>query len=349
LEYRVVCRQRDVTTAGLARPATRWFEVDAIKTTLAGFGKIPPRRQRDRRMKRRITELVSSMSAVLLLGFPYAVSAQHPVNSIAGVTLFPEGSLISARLVSRQLQRADGTKDVDLYLMPTNLNYGLNRDLTLGITLPYIRKELSTPAFSTTVEGLGDIILVAKHRYFLKNYEGGTTQFAVVGGVKLATGDTDANAPGGGPLPMSDQLGSGSTDFLLGWSGSWFSKYSRSFHISALYKKNTEGDRNFQFGDFVNYNLSANWLVYHQPYPRPELYLGVELNGEYTRHNELNGAKLADSGGHRLFVSPTFHWFLSRNWNLEGSVQFPILEELNGIQPEENDPRLLLGVRFQFR
>ena len=323
--------------------------MDTIKIALNCLDKIRLRRLRRRQVTRYLTNLVSSMSAALLLGFPHAVSAQHPVNSIAGVTLFPEGSLISARLVSRHLQRADGTKDVDVYLMPTNLNYGLNRDLTLGVTLPYIRKELSTPAFSTTVEGLGDIILVAKHRYYLKNYEGGTTQFAVVGGVKLATGDTDANAPGGGLLPMPDQLGSGSTDFLLGWSGSWFSKYSRSFHISALYKKNTEGDRNFQFGDFVNYNLSANWLVYHQPYPRPELYLGVELNGEYTRRNELNGAKLADSGGHRLFVSPTFHWFLSRNWNLEGSVQFPILEELNGIQPEENDPRLLLGVRFQFR
>ena len=313
------------------------------------FGQDSSAETTGRRMKRRFTEFVSSMSAVLLLGYPHAVLAQHPVNSIAGVTLFPEGSLISTRLVTRQLQRADGTKDVDLYLMPINLNYGLNRDLTLGVTLPFIRKELSTPAFSTTVEGLGDIILVVKYRYFLKNYEGGTTQFAVVGGVKLATGDTDATGPGGGLLPMPDQLGSGATGFLLGWSGSWFFKYSRSFHVSALYRRNTEGDRNFRFGDFLNYNLSANWLIYHQPYPRPELYFGVELNGEYTRRNELNGATLANSGGHRLFVSPTFHWFLSRNWNLEGSVQFPIFEKLNGIQPEEDGPRVLLGVRFQFR
>ena len=299
-------------------------------------------------MKRHLNVIVLVVGVVLLSGYPSAVFAQHAVNSLTGVTLFPEGTLINSRAVTRRLRKADGTKNVDLTVVPTSINYGVNRDLTLGITSPYIRRKLSTPTFTTTVEGLGDTFLVAKYRYHIKNYPGGTTQFGVVGGVKLPTGDTDARDPSGALLPMPDQLGSGSTDYLLAWSGSWFSRYSRSFHVSVLYKRNTEGDRNFRFGDLINYNLSANWLVYTQPYPRPELYLGMELNGEYTRHNESNGAKVADSGGHRVFLSPTFHLFLSRNWNLEGSIQVPILEDLNGAQPEEDDPRFLLGFRFQF-
>ena len=146
---------------------------------------------------------------------------------------------------------------------------------------------------------------------------------------------------------MPLQLGSGSTDLLLAASASWFSEYSRSFHVSVLYKRNTEGDRDFQFGDLVNYNVSWNWLVYQQPYPRPELYLGLEVNGEYARPNQLGGTEAVDSGGHRIFLSPTFHLFLSRHWNLEGSVQFPIYENLNGSQPEEG-PRLMLGLIFQY-
>ena len=288
------------------------------------------------------------MGAVLLLATPFVVLAQHSVNSLTGVTLFPEGSLISSKVVTRQLSRADGTKDIDVNFVPTSINYGVNRDFTLGVTIPYLRKTLSTLTFATTVEGMSDIILAAKYRYFINNYLGGTTQFAVVSGVKLPTGDTNARDPLGALLPMPDQLGSGSTDYFLAWSGSWFSRYSRSFHVSVLYKGNTEGDRNFRFGDLINYNLSANWLVYSQPYPRPELYFGVELNGETTRRHEASGAKVADSGGHRLFLSPTFHFFLSRNWNLEGSIQVPIFEDLNGTQPEENKPRFFLGLRFQY-
>ena len=71
----------------------------------------------------------------------------------------------------------------------------------------------------------------------------------------------------------------------------------------------------------------------------------LELNGEYSTRNEVNGTDLANSGGNRIFVSPTLVAFLARNWTLEASVQLPVVE--NGNQADEA-ARFVLGFRFQY-
>lgn len=257
-----------------------------------------------------------------------------------------------SRVETRSLSRDDGTKDVEVIRIPTTLGYGATPDLTLGATIPYVRKEITTrtgggSGSETTVDGLADTFLTAKYRYYERNYPGGSTQLAVLGGVKLPTGDTDAKDGSGALLPMPDQLGSGSVDYVLALTGTSIFDYNWAVHASVLYKKNTEGDRDFRFGDFLNYNLAVSRQIYHEPYPGPEVYLGLELNGEYSARNELNGTDFADSGGNRIFLSPTLVAFLTRNWTLEASVQVPVVENLNGNKPEE-DVRFVIGLRFQY-
>ncbi len=189
--------------------------------------------------------------------------------------------------------------------------------------------------------------LTGKYRYFEHNYPGGSTQLAILGAVKLPTGDTDARDSSGTLLPVSDQLGSGSVDYVGALTATSVFDYDWAAHASVLYKINTEGDRNFQFGNFLNYNLAVSRLIYHEPYPGPEVYIGLELNGEYSVRNELNGTDVANSGGNKIFVSPTLVAFLARNWTLEASVQLPVIEDLNGNQPEEG-VRFVLGFRFQY-
>ena len=296
--------------------------------------------------------LVALVAAFLALwgGAPPA-SAQQPVNSATGVALFPGGSVVRSRVEMRSLSRDDGTKDVEVVRVPTTLSYGATPDLTLGATIPYVRKEITAwsggDKSETTVDGLADIFLTAKYRYFERNYHGGSTQLAILGGVKVPTGSTDARDGRGALLPMPDQLGSGSVDVVAALTATSVFDYNWATHASVLYRKNTEGDRDFQFGDFLNYNLAISRMVYHEPYPGPEVFLGLELNGEYSARNELKGDDLPNSGGNRVFLSPTLVAFLSPNWTLEASVQVPVFQNLNGNGLEE-DVRFVVGFRFQY-
>ncbi len=301
-----------------------------------------------RRKRRRL--LLIAFALPLVSGSVKEALAQQPVNSATGVALFPGGSVVRSRVETRSSSRDDGTKDVDVIRVPTTLSYGATPDLTLGATIPYLRKDITTRdggVTETTVDGLADIFLTAKYRYFEHNYFGGSTQLAVLGGPQLPTGDTDERDGSGTLLPMSDQLGSGSVDFLGALTATSVLDYVWAVHASVLYKRNTEGDRDFRFGDFLNYNLAASRLIYHEPYPGPEVYVGFELNGEYAARDEQNGTDVANSGGNRIFLSPTLVAFLARNWTLEASLQVPVVENLNGNQPEE-DIRFVLGFRFQY-
>ena len=64
----------------------------------------------------------------------------------------------------------------------------------------------------------------------------------------------------------------------------------------------------------------------------------VELNGTAAARDEITGTPDPDSGGHLLFLSPDLQW-ISTPWLLfEASVQFPILQNLNGTQLKYGTP-----------
>ena len=281
--------------------------------------------------------------AALLLG-PSVASAQQAVNSFTGVTIFPEGSAVRSHVRVRRLD------EIQVIFVPTTIAYGISTNLTLAATVPYFRKERESldpggQLVSRAAAGFGDIVLAAKYRFLNLNGYRKTLQLAALGGVKLPTGATDA-ASGGQLLPIPLQPGSGSVDWLAAVGATGIDNW-RVVHVSVLYKRNTQGARDFHFGDVFNYNLALLARVLHVKYPGPELYLGLELNGEVLGRSQVAGADVTDSGGHRMFLSPDFVFFLFRNLTLEGSVQVPVLQDLNGTQPDES-VRFVLGFRLQY-
>lgn len=292
------------------------------------------------------------MAALSVAGLTVAGEghAQQAVNSATGVTLFPVGSVVRTHTIVRRLSAPDGSRDVRAVLMPVSLNYGLLRDLTLALNVPWIRKELvpQSPAGgpTTTASGIGDIRLLAKYRFFRADGFQKTLQLAALGGIKLPTGATDVRLPDGGFLPMPLQVGSGSADPLLGLSGTGIWDW-RVAHLSFFYRPARRGGRDYRLGDLFDYNAVTNFRVWTRPYPGPELYLGAEINGEVRGRDDTAGVSVENSGSHRLFFSPTAVFFLFRNLTLESSLQFPVFQALNGTQLEDG-PRFVFGLRFQY-
>ena len=87
---------------------------------------------------------------------------------------------------------------------------------------------------------------------------------------------------------------------------------------------------------------------HHHEEPRspsgPALDLVLEVNGEW--HDRQSGEEGFHSGGNTVYLSPGVRLSVDK-WSGFVSVGVPIVNDLNGIQPEP-EWRLLTGVAFSF-
>ena len=92
-----------------------------------------------------------------------------------------------------------------------------------------------------------------------------------------------------------------------------------------------------QLGDL--YYVTAVWgwrpPYFQHDYPAADWRMFVEAVGEVSRHNELNGTELANSGGHKLFAGPSVLGLFGA-WGVEAGVLLPVSQSLNGNQPKDD-------------
>ncbi len=297
-----------------------------------------------------------------LLAPPPALA--FPINAPNARTLFGGFSLGSVRL---RVTEADtlkaGTETIGdpkdqaatTFEEDATFVYGATRDLTLALTFPIIECRLrfddaAGERRTITADGAGDLSVVGVYRVFRRDVERGTTQFSVLGGLKLPSGATDvedSNLPRltgrpGTRLPPNLQPGSGSVDGLVGLAG--FHNMDRlSFYADVQGKLNTEGAQDFQAGHSLFYDLSADYVLV----PTRNLFLVLELNGVVTERAEQAGWTVRDSGGHLLFLSPGLQYLPIPPLILEASVQIPIYRDVNGRQLAP-DWSVVVGLRYLF-
>jgi hypothetical protein len=298
------------------------------------------------------------------MAFLPGTAGAFPINAPNARTLFGGFTLGSFRLrVTEEATLKEGTETVadpqdqavTTFEEDFTLVYGATRDLTLGATLPILERRLrfDGPARERRTifaDGLGDLTLSGAYRFFRRDVERGTTQFSLLGGLKLPTGATDiedSNLPRltGKPetrLSPGLQLGSGSVDGIVGVAG--FHNMDRlSFYADAQGKLNTEGAQDFRAGNRLFYDLSADYVLL----PGRNMFLILELNGVVTERAEQAERTVRDSGGHLLFLSPGIQYLPIPPLILEGSVQIPIYRDLNGRQLAP-DWSVVVGFRYLF-
>ena len=192
---------------------------------------------------------------------------------------------------------------------------------------------LGTAGRKSSDGGLGDTTLSLKHRFYVNNFQGGGIQLAVLGGVKLPTGDHDQRDNQGNPLPPSLQLGTGSVDVPVGLVFTAF-KDRVGFNSAFLYQFNNESD-GFRFGDETKVNLALGYRLFPKEYKSFQdkvLNAYLEINTVVSRHASLNDQNVANSGGTLVFLTPGFQVVLNPRFLIEAVFQIPIVQELNGTQ-----------------
>ncbi len=311
---------------------------------------------------RRASLLVAALSTTVTLA-PGSITAQAlPFHTATAITTGFEES--AARTFSsffgRGGLRSDGVgitdpmqRNIDVYVQGFGiLPYAITPMWTTRIAVPLVRKSMGFTALSGaqdySASGIGDILVDTKLIFFSQNQLKGTTRIGIQGGVKIPTGKTDAMLPNGTVAARPLQLGSGSWDFPF---MALFTMIRDRFGLLANtgYRINTR-DAGFEAGDVFSYDVALGLrlapLVYKSLRDK-SLIVYLELNGEIARHSQIAGAPNPDSGGHVLFLSPDIQWIPTPWLLFEGSVQFPIVQNLNGTQLEY-DTRFQFGSRIRF-
>lgn len=232
--------------------------------------------------------------------------------------------------------------------------YGITEDLTLLGIVP-LRKtsldghlhvhadgEAEVHADMTGGEtGLGDIAVLGRYSFFKRHALESTTTTAALAGIKLATGKTDGKTDDGSEyLDAHLQLGTGSTDFLLGLS---FSHALERLSLSAnllgtITTHGKAGRKDHRNGHALNYDLTAKYRAHPAGAGPvgPQLFLALGINGELRDREKERGVEAANSGGHTVYVSPAIQLAMASRWVFELSYQQAAYHNLNGKQPGEN-------------
>jgi hypothetical protein len=275
-----------------------------------------------------------------------------PINAPNARTLFGGFNLGVADF--RFTRETGAGQEVNVFEETLTGVHAVTGDFTLGLTLPTVQKEVEfkTSAGRTsqvTSSGFGDLSLVGVYRFYRRDVPRATTQFSIIGGAKAPTGSTsqrDRNAPAltetaSKRVPRPLQPGSGSWDGIIGIAG--FQNLDRlSFYGSVQGKINSEDD-DFRFGNNLHYDFTIDYVTLAER----NLFFVLELNGVQAWKNKDNGRKVRNSGGHTLFLSPGIEYLPLPYLILESSVQIPIVQDLNGRQPEKR-VSVLMGLRYLF-
>ncbi len=244
---------------------------------------------------------------------------------------FPNDSEIQQRTVNRNTW--------------LELNYAADATWAVSAQVPYLDRFHTTIAAGDTgistsaASGMGDVRLLGRYQQF-----GMARSFGVQFGLKLPTGRFDQNFSGGsqtgGLLDRGLQLGTGTTDLLLG--ASWFTRPTVNLGCFAqiMFQQPVAERAGFRPSTSVNLSGGIRWLNASAFTPQ----LQLNLKSETREHGAQ--ADTPNSGSTLAYLSPGLTAELASTATGFVFVQLPVYQRVNGLQLE---PRWLMSVGLHFK
>ncbi|MGH7451682.1 MAG: transporter [bacterium] len=291
--------------------------------------------------------IIAFMLAMMSLGFAFSNSFAQgpPINTDSPILLGITGKAVRTfgLVIQQNTLRQNGNeitdpmgRDVTVYVQPLALPYNFTDDFQIAGIFPYVNANLDTRGTDFSSSGLGDIQFFAKYVLYKRDGKNKTFRLASRFNLKLPTGD-EKKAPA---------LGTGSTDYAFSLVGGWIQRRV-GVYLEGGYALNTS-NKAVNFGNGVVYNLALGYRLLpkvYEKYPSPQLNGFLEINGTTFAKNNSNGVSDENSGGTRIFLSPGLQYIGGRLWLVEASLQYPIINELDGIQLS-TDWTASLGLRL---
>ena len=287
----------------------------------------------------------------ILLYSVSAARAQGPPPETAP-PLFPGGGLVSYNsifttrgsmpLISGNIPataRPTFSNENDI-----NFTWGFYKDFDLTLILPIVTNHFSAPgAPQVGGTGLGDLLVLAKYRFYRRDSPRGTTQASVTLGPKLPSGSTGLTGRGGRRLPVGLQPGSGSTDMFL--AANW--TYTGLFNLRRLVADEdfhtlvrSEGSQATRLGSDLESRFWLSYRPYEAKNGEREWFVGPALTLLHSQDDRIGGVNQDGSGGNALLAGittyvglrPGVHAWVAADWDIahsSGGLYAPVRRHIS--------------------
>jgi hypothetical protein len=271
---------------------------------------------------------------LVLLCSVSAARAQGPAPETAP-PLFPGGGLISYNSIFTtrgSMPQSATSRPTFSHEGDINFTWGFYKDFDLTLILPIVTNHFSSPgAPRIGGTGVGDLLVLAKYRFYRRDSPRGTTQASATLGPKLPTGSTGLTGRDGLRLPAGLQPGSGSTDLFL--SANW--TYTGLFNLRRLVADEdfhslvrSEGSQLTRLGSDLESRFWLSYRPYEAKSGEREWFIGPALTLLHSQDDRIGGVDQNGSGGNALLAGITtyvglqagLHAWLGADWDLAHST-----------------------------
>jgi hypothetical protein len=249
-----------------------------------------------------------------------------------GTFSYPNGQEIQQKTLNRNATLTlDYTPSVDwgvALVLPTYNRYHVT-----------IAEGDTDPSFSQG-KGLGDVRVLGRFQGFSDEHS-----FGIQFGLKLPTGGTkqnfNAGAEAGMPVDAGLQMGTGTTDLLLGCYAFGGLGADWGCFGQVLFQKPLAEKNGFKPADGVNANFGVRYSGFASV--TPHLQLNLRAEGSESGVN----ADVANSGATLAYLSPGLTFNVRPGFQVYVFGQVPVAQRVNGLQLELRSS-LSVGMHWSF-
>jgi hypothetical protein len=265
-----------------------------------------------------------------------------------GLTVYKGGAVTPRFYFIRQHL---GSLEVNRQALRVGVSYTPTPTLQLEAEIPYQRTSFEDGTLSGSGNGLGNIVVLGKYRFYRELETWGDRQAAVRFGLELPTGKK--SAPGEDKLAAPDFVRQQLSAINGGLAFHADVSYSKA-HRRLIYGANIEGtlrgERDgFRTGHEVRLNTDLEYVLLPLKYQSPgrELFAILETSYSYRNRGRVGGRIVPGSSSSEFYLAPALQFTASPRLVLEMSLQFPVVLN-SGPLVLRTDQNLLVGIRYLY-
>jgi hypothetical protein len=265
-----------------------------------------------------------------------------------GLTVYHGGAFTPRYIYIRQ--QLGGLK-VDRHIMLLDFSYTPTPKLLVEAEIPVTRISFKNGTNSGSDEGVGNIIISGKYRFFRQVEAWGDRQAALRFGLELPTGMK--GAPGEQELQAPAFVRQQLSPISGGLSPHVDLTYSQA-KGRFIFGGNAEGvlrseRAGFRMGHELRINTDLEYVLFPRKYDRPggEVFAILESNFIHRGTGRVVGAPVPGSGSTEYYLAPGVQYAMRPRFVIEASYQVPVARN-TGPQVLRIERGLLVGVRLLY-
>ncbi len=291
-------------------------------------------------------EFVDLTSGELLEG---ALPPVAPIRTTSpGLTVYRGGAFIPRYIYTRQQL---GILKVDRHILLLAFSYTPSPRLQLETEIPISMIKYKEGPISASGEGVGNLTVFGKYRFFRQVEAWGDRQSAVRFGLELPTGMT--GVPGEQQLiappfvrqQLSPINGGLSLHIDLNYSQAK-GRFIFGGNIEGVLRSERDG---FRMGNELRLNTDLEYVLFPRKYDRPgrEVFAILESNFIRRGTGRITGAPAPGSRSTEYYLAPGVQYAVHPRFVIEASFQLPVYRRA-GPQVLRVERSVLVGIRFLY-